>query len=53
MKLIKTSLRNKIEKKFISECIVIYIKREFVNTINLNSIIDEFNYQKYRKTQLK
>ena len=50
MKLIKTPLRNKIEKKFISDCIVIYIKREFVKIINSNSIIDEFNFQKYRKT---
>ena len=53
MKLIKTPLRNKMENKFLSDCMVIYIEREFVDTIDSDSIIDEFNYRKYRKVQLK
>ena len=53
MKLIKTPLRNKMEKNFLSDCMVIYIEREFVDTIDSDSIIDEFNYRKYRKVQLK
>ena len=49
IKLIKTPLRNKMKKEFISDCMVIYIKKEFVDTIDLHSMIDEFNSQKYRK----
>ena len=53
MKFIKTPLQNKIENEFLSYCMIIYIEREFVDTINLDSIIDEFNSRKYRKAQLK
>lgn len=32
---------------------VIYIKRELVEDINLNSIIDEFYYTKHQRVQLR
>ncbi|KDO63229.1 hypothetical protein CISIN_1g046388mg [Citrus sinensis] len=40
MKFIKTPLRNNIEKKFLSNCMIIYIEREFVDTINSDSIME-------------
>ena len=53
MKLIKTSLRNKMENELLSSYMVIYIEREFVDTIDLDLIIDEFNSQKNCKAQPK
>ena len=53
MKFIKTPFRNKMESEFLSDCIIIYIEKEFVDIINSYSIIDKFNSRKYRKTQLK
>ena len=32
---------------------IIYIERKFLDIVNSNSIIDEFNSQKFRKTELK
>ena len=43
MKLIKTPLQNKMENEFLSDYMIIHIESEFVDTINSNSIIDEFN----------
>ena len=42
-----------MENEFLSDCMVMYIKREFVDTIDSDSIIDKFNSHKYRKAQLK
>ncbi|KAH9721133.1 TTF-type domain-containing protein [Citrus sinensis] len=49
--LIKTSLRNKIENEFLSNCMVVYVEREIANTIVPESIIDEFYCLKPRKVQ--
>ncbi|KDO60304.1 hypothetical protein CISIN_1g041059mg [Citrus sinensis] len=53
MKLIKTPLRKKDENEFLLDCMVIYIKREFVDNNDLDLIIDEFNSRKNLKAQLK
>ncbi|XVF76082.1 hypothetical protein PTKIN_Ptkin13bG0237600 [Pterospermum kingtungense] len=42
MKLVKTSLRNKMDDDFLSSCMVIYIERELANSIDSESIIDIF-----------
>ncbi|KAH9667988.1 TTF-type domain-containing protein [Citrus sinensis] len=51
MSLIKTSLRNKMENEFLSNCMVVYVEREIADTIVPESIIDEFYYLKPRKVQ--
>ena len=53
MKLVKTPLRNKMEDDFLTDCMVIYIEREIADIIDLDSIIDEFDDVKPRKTKLK
>ena len=52
MSFIKTSLCSKIENEFFLDCMVVYSKREIVDTIDLDSIIDEFYCSKLRKVQL-
>ena len=42
MSLIKKSLCNKMENEFLSNCMVVYAEREITNTVDSDSIIDEF-----------
>ncbi|XP_073120278.1 uncharacterized protein [Henckelia pumila] len=42
MKLLKTSLQNKMEEDFLADSMIIYIEREFTVKIDTDSIIDEF-----------
>ncbi|KAK2651063.1 hypothetical protein Ddye_018552 [Dipteronia dyeriana] len=48
MKLVKTPLRKKMDDDFLTDCMVIYIEREIVDIIDLDSIIDEFDDVKPR-----
>ncbi|KAK3205473.1 hypothetical protein Dsin_019519 [Dipteronia sinensis] len=43
MNLLKTPLRNKMENDFLANCMVVYIEREFVDSISMDSILDEFD----------
>jgi len=52
MKHVKTVLRNKIKEKFLTDSMMIYIKRELVEDIDSDSIIDEFYSTKHRRVQL-
>jgi hypothetical protein len=49
MKHVKTVLRNKIEEEFLSDSMMIYIEREIVEDIDLDSIIDVFYSTKHRR----
>ena len=42
MKLVKTTLRNKMEDGFLADCLVIYIERELARNIDSDSIINDF-----------
>ena len=42
MKLIKTSLRSKMENEFFSDCMVIYVEREITDIVDSDSVIDDF-----------
>ena len=53
MKFVKTTLRNKMEDEFLTDCLTIYIKREFSETIDLDSVIDEFYAIKHRRIQFQ
>ncbi|KAL5784586.1 hypothetical protein ACOSQ2_006978 [Xanthoceras sorbifolium] len=53
MKLVKTPLRNKMEDDFLTDCMIIYIKREIADTIDLEYIIDEFHCIKSHKKKFK
>ena len=49
MNVIKTNLRNKMEDKFLSNAMMLYIERDIVVTISMNSIIDDFEDLKRRE----
>ncbi|ESR42238.1 hypothetical protein CICLE_v10013343mg, partial [Citrus x clementina] len=54
IKLIKTSLRSKMENEFFfSDCMVIYVEREITDTVDSDSVIDDFYNLKPRKVQLR
>ncbi|GMY39380.1 TTF-type domain-containing protein [Fagus crenata] len=53
MKLVKTTLRNKMEDGFLADCLVIYIERELARNIDSNSIINDFYSIKNRRAPLK
>jgi hypothetical protein len=52
MKHVKTVLRNKIKDEFLADSMMIYIERELIEDIDLDSIIYEFYYTKHRRVQL-
>jgi len=41
-----------MKKKFLADFMMIYIERGFIEDIDSDSIIDEFNSTKHRKVQL-
>ena len=53
MKLLKTRLRNKMEDKFLRDCMLIYIEREIAIKFTTDSIIDDLYAKKNRKVRLK
>ncbi|XP_073119827.1 uncharacterized protein [Henckelia pumila] len=53
MKLIKTSLRNKMYNEFLTNTMVIFIEREIATTIDTEFVIDKFDILKNRKLRLK
>ena len=48
MNLLKTQLRNKMDNDFLTDCMVIYIEREIADSIDVDSIIDEFDEKSRR-----
>ena len=42
MKHVKTAFRNKMEDDFLTDCLMLYIERDFVKNVEVDSIIDEF-----------
>ena len=52
MKHVNMALRNKMEDDFLADCLTLYIERDFVKNVDVNSIIDEFYVSKPRRAQL-
>lgn len=52
MKLLKTSLRNKMEEEFLADSMIVSIEREFTASIDTNSIIDEFYAMKLNRRHI-
>ena len=53
MKLVKTTLRNKMEDEFLANCLIVYIEREFAENIDSDLIIDNFYSLKDCRAPLK
>ena len=52
MKHVKTALRNKMEDDFLADCLTLYVERDFVKNVDVDSIIDKFYTSKPHRTQL-
>lgn len=53
MKLLKTSLQNKMEEELLADSMIVYIEREFTARIDTDSVINEFYSMKNRRAQLQ
>ncbi len=52
MKIVKTRLQNKINNDFCADILVLYIEKDFVEILNLDSIFDDFKDTKERHVTL-
>ena len=52
MKLIKTSLRNKMNDKFLADYLTVYIEKEIAEKFSSDSMIDDFNLLREHQVQL-
>ena len=52
LRIIKNRLRSKIEEEFLDDCMMVHIERQYADSIDNESIIDEFA-TKNRRVQLK
>ncbi|KAK1387674.1 TTF-type domain-containing protein [Heracleum sosnowskyi] len=53
MKIVKTSLRNRMEDEFLRDYLIVYIEKEIAETISTEEIIDSFYLIKERRAHLK
>ena len=53
MKLVKLSLHNKMDNEFFENCMVVYIERELVFTIDSELVINVFVSLKPHKSKFK
>ena len=53
MKIVKTSLRNRMEDEFLRDYLIVYIKKEITEIISAEEIIDFFYLIKERRAHLK
>ncbi|KAL8126640.1 hypothetical protein AgCh_013771, partial [Apium graveolens] len=53
MKIVKTSLRNRMEDEFLRDYLIVYIEKEIAETISAEEIIDSFYLIKERRAHLK
>ncbi|CAL5384725.1 unnamed protein product [Camellia sinensis] len=52
MNIVKTSLRNKMEDEFLTDCLVVYIEKEIAENFSSEMIIDDFYSLKHHRAQL-
>ncbi|CAM8884790.1 unnamed protein product [Rhodiola kirilowii] len=53
MKIIKTRLRNKMEDRYLSGCMMLHIEKEYVDDIDSETVIDHFESIGDRRAQFK
>ena len=49
MKVVKTDIRNKMENDFLTDSLMLYIKKDIALTFSLDSIVDDFEDLKERR----
>ncbi|XP_060965689.1 uncharacterized protein LOC133034594 [Cannabis sativa] len=50
MNIVKTTLHNKIEDEFLSDCLLVYIEREIAKKFSMDSLIDDFRDMQERRS---
>lgn len=53
MSIIKSKLRNKMEDEFLDDSMVLYIEREYAESIDNDSVISEFEVSGPRRVQFR
>ena len=53
MKIIKTRLRNKMEDRYLSSCMMLHIEKEYVDDIDSEAVINHFESTGDRRAQFK
>ncbi|XP_060972576.1 uncharacterized protein LOC115696806 [Cannabis sativa] len=53
MNIVKTTLRNKMEDEFLSDCLLVYIEREIAKKFSIDSLIDDFRDMQERRSNKK
>jgi hypothetical protein len=49
MKIVKTTLRNKMEDDFLTDSLIMYIEKEIAEKFSIDSIIDDFRDMQERR----
>jgi hypothetical protein len=52
MKIVKTRLRNRMSDEWLNDCLVIYVERDVLDSVNDELIIQRFQNMKPRTGQL-
>jgi hypothetical protein len=52
MNIVKNVLRNKMGKKFISDCLICFVEKDIFSTITKDDVIDRFKKVKNREGKL-
>lgn len=53
MKIVKTSLRSRMEDEFLRDYLLVYIEKEIAESVSSDEIIDTFYMIKERRAHLK
>ena len=53
MKIVKTSLRSKMEDEFLANSLITYIEKDIVKLFDDDSIVNAFDLKKERRTRLR
>ncbi|XP_019173893.1 PREDICTED: zinc finger MYM-type protein 1-like [Ipomoea nil] len=49
--IVKTTLRNKMEDEFLSDCLLVYIEKQIAKQFSIDSIIDDFRDMQERRSK--
>ncbi|XP_019173025.1 PREDICTED: uncharacterized protein LOC109168456 [Ipomoea nil] len=51
MKIVKTTLRNKMDDQFLNDCLLVYIEKQIAKQFSIDSIIDDFRDMQERRSK--
>ena len=51
MNIVKTTLRNKMEDEFLTDCLLMYIEKQIAKRFSIDSIVDDFRDMQERRSK--